>query len=229
MKEEFQTIIESEDLKNITLDLVEQVMDSKISEDIIKEIPILKSIVTIRNVYSSYSDRIFIKKALTVLMEIGEINWKQRVELNRELDDEDEKGSEKILMAIDKLETIKKCKVFGRLCKLKALGKINREDFLRLTKLLQDAYLDDLELVPYFSSLIEQKRKIYEEEFVPLISLGIIYQHPGEQKPIEKAYQYEEGDPEFKGGNIEFHYLFSILGDLVNKYFYELLPDEIEK
>jgi hypothetical protein len=226
MKEEFQKIIESKDLKDISLVLLEQVMDNEISNDVLKEIPILKSILAIKNVYSSYSDRIFIKKAMTVLMEIGEINWKQRVELNRELDDEDEQGSEKILMAIDKLETTKKCKVFGRLCKLKALGKIDREDFLRLTKLIQDAYLDDLELVPYFVSKKEQKKRIYEEEFVPLISLGIIYQQPGEQKPIEKAYQYEEGDPEFKGGEIEFDYLFSFVGDTIKKYYYDLFPEQ---
>ena len=167
---------------------------------------------------------------MNVLLELGDVNWKERVELTRELDDEDSSGTEKILMAIDQLETIKKCKVFGRLCKLKALNKIDADDFSRLTKLIQDAYLDDLYLVEYFvSKKAAKKWKIYEEEYYPLISLGLIYQEQSEQKPIEKAHQYNEYDPEFKGGEIEFDYKLSMLGDLFHKFYSELLPEETKK
>ena len=62
MKEQFNQIIKSENLKDITIDLVEKVLDDNIGNDILKEIPILKSLVTVRNIYNSYTDRIFIKK-----------------------------------------------------------------------------------------------------------------------------------------------------------------------
>jgi RNA recognition motif-containing protein len=125
MKEQFNQIIKSENLKDITIDLVEKVLDDNIGNDIIKEIPILKSLVTVRNIYNSYTDRIFIKKAMNVLLELGDTNWKERIELTSDLDDKYSNGSEKILMAIDNLQTIEKCKIFGRLCKLKALGEID--------------------------------------------------------------------------------------------------------
>ena len=226
MKEKFDIIVNSSELKDITADIVEKVLDNQISDELLKEVPIVKTLVGIRNIYSSYTDRIFIKKAMNVLLELGDVNWKQRVELTRELDDEDSSGTEKILMAIDRLETIKKCKIFGRLCKLKALNKMDAEDFSRLTKLIQDAYLDDLELIIYFVSQKEKKKwRIYEEEYYPLISLGLIYQVQSEQKPIERVQQYNEYDPEFKGGEIEFDYELSMLGDLLLKYYYDLFPE----
>ena len=230
MKEQIDIIVNSKDLKQITSEIVEKVLDNEISDEVLREIPIVKTLVGIKNIYSTYTDRIFIKKAMNVLLELGDVNWKERVELTRELDDKDSSGTEKILMAIDQLETIKKCKVFGRLCKLKALNKIDADDFSRLTKLIQDAYLDDLYLVEYFvSQKAAKKWKIYEEEYYPLISLGLIYQEQSEPKPIEKAHQYNEYDPEFKGGEIEFDYKLSMLGDLFNKFYSELLPEETEK
>ncbi len=64
MKEQFNQIIKSDDLKDITIDLVEKVLDDSIGNDVLKELPILKSLITVRNIYSSYTDRIFIKKAM---------------------------------------------------------------------------------------------------------------------------------------------------------------------
>ncbi|RKS42525.1 hypothetical protein BC962_3250 [Gillisia mitskevichiae] len=240
MKEEFNEIIKSKDLKEITIELVEKVLDDNIGIDLIKEIPVLKSLIVVRNTYNSYTDRIFIKKAMNVLLELSDTNWKERVELTRDLDDENSSGSEKILMAIDNLETYEKCKVFGRLCKLKALEEIDLFEFKRLTKLIQDAYLDDLKLLPSFSSRLElikkeknsliEKNKIYMDEFYPLIVLGLIYQEQGEQTPIEKVepLSYKDRDPYYKGGEIEILYFMSDLGSLLHLFYNNLFPNKNE-
>ena len=225
MKEQFNEIIKSKDLKNISIDLIEKVLDNQISNEVLKEIPILKSLVTVKNIYTSYTDRIFIKKAMNVLMELSETSWKERIELTAQLDEEEESGAEKILMAIDQLETTKKCKVYGRLCKLKALGKIKyKEDFLRLTKLIQDAYLDDLILVTHFKK--GEGYKIHESDFYPIIILGLLYQVPSEQKPIKSNHQYSEYDPEFTGGEIEFNYHLSNLGITLLEHYNELFSED---
>lgn len=160
-----------------------------------------------------------------VLLELGEINWKQRVELTHALENENETGSEKILMAIDKLETIKKCKVYGRLSKLKALGQIKDIDiFLRLTKLIQEAYLDDLILVPMFDKM---KEEIYSEgDFFPLLNLGLLFQQPSGQNPIHKNPIQSENELEYIGAEIKFNYLLSDLGNNLLKHYYELFPED---
>jgi hypothetical protein len=236
MKEQFNQIIKSENLKDITIDLVEKVLDDNIGNDIIKEIPILKSLVTVRNIYNSYTDRIFIKKAMNVLLELGDTNWKERIELTSDLDDKYSNGSEKILMAIDNLQTIEKCKIFGRLCKLKALGEIDLFEFKRLTKLIQDAYISDLELLPEFSKRLKKEKKFYEgnniymEEFYPLMSLGLIYQEQSEQTPIEKVepMSYKDPAPYYKGGEVETLFYVSDLGRLLLSFYFELIPNEKE-
>lgn len=227
MKEGIDEIIKSENLKDITIDLVEMALDNQITNEVLKEVPILKSLVAVRNIYNSYTDRIFIKKTMNVLLELGEINWKDRVELTSDLDDDDGTGTEKILMAIDGIQTIQKCKVFGRLCKLKALNKIDKDDFLRLTKLIQDAYLEDISLVPYF---VEKKKEdTYADEFFPLIALGLIYQEQSEPAPIEKVEPYKLGDsPYYTGGEINFTHSLSILGTTLMKYYGDLFPDDLK-
>lgn len=115
MEVQFNEILISKKLKEISLDLIENVLDNNISNEVLREIPILKSLVAVRNFYTSYSDRIFIKKAMNVLLELGDISWDERLELTSDLNDGDSRGAEKILLVIDKLETIKKCKIFGRL------------------------------------------------------------------------------------------------------------------
>jgi hypothetical protein len=226
MKEQIEIIVNSKDLKEITSDILEKVLDNQISDEVLKEIPVVKTLVAIKNVYTTYTDRIFIKKTMNVLLELGQVNWKQRVELTRELDDNECSGIEKILMAINQLETIKKCKVFGKLCKLKALDKLDVDTFSRLTKLIQDSYLDDLKLITSFVSQKERKKwKIQEEDYYPLISLGLIYQEQSEQNPIERAHQYTGYEPEFKGGEIEFDYKLSMLGQLFFEYYYDLFPE----
>jgi hypothetical protein len=238
MKEQFETIIKSKELGEITIELVEQVLDKSIGNNIIQEIPILKSLVTARKIYSSYTDRIFIKKAMNVLLELGDTNWKERVELTSDLNDEHGSGAEKILMAIDNLETHEKCKVFGRLCKLKAHGKIDIYDFKRLTKLIQDAYLDDLALMPVFSERLEKIKEkkyhfqqgadLYMEEFYPLLGLGLIYQELDEQSPIEKVEptSYKDTAPYYKGGETNMLYFATDTGKSLLYFYNDLFPNE---
>ena len=145
-------------------------------------------------------------------------------------------GLKKILLAIDHLETHEKCKVFGRLCKLKAIGEIDVEEFKRLTKLIQDAYLNDLKLLPILSKKLSENEKkqfyrieeIYIEEFYPLLSLGLMYQEQREQMPIEKVepMSNKDGPAYYKGGEIEMLFFISDLGKLLLSIYNDLFSDE---
>jgi len=228
MKKQIDSIVSSKELKQITYSMVEKVLDNQITDDLLKEIPIMKTLVAVKNIYTTYTDKMFIKKAMNVLLELGDVNLKERLELTSELDDENSSGTEKILMAISHLETIEKCKVFGRLCKLKALNKINKEGFSRLTKLIQDAYLKDLTLVTFFKD--KNKENFSAEEFFPLISLGLIFQKQSKPTPTKKMeFEYGEVPPEmgdsYEGGEIEFSFSLSTLGDLFLKHYNDLFPE----
>lgn len=82
MKEQIDIIINSKELKDITSDIVEKVLDNQISNDILQEVPIVKTLVGIKNLYTSYTDRIFIKKVMNVLLELGEIKLETKSRIN---------------------------------------------------------------------------------------------------------------------------------------------------
>lgn len=226
MKEQLNALITSEDLKSITIEIVEELLDNQISNEIIKQTPILKIIDVARSIYTSYSDRIFLKKALHVLLELENVDWKQRTEFVQELNSKDCTGAEKILMAIDKIETIEKCKVFGRLCKLKAINYIDTDDFLRLTNIIQSAYLKDLVSLKYLTPNLPLDDS--EENFSSLIALGLVSQSLSEQEPIKRSFpfQYEGIGNEFEGGEVKVNYSLSDSGRLVYFVFDKLFELE---
>jgi len=133
-------------------------------------------------------------------------------------------------LAINHLETIEKSKIFGRLCRLKILKEISIDEFHRLTKLIQDAYIPDLNLVKYFEE--ERAHEIYEEENYPIITLGLIHQVPSEQTPIEYQPEYEGRNgtvnPSVSGGEIMFHYYLSPLGKSLLRAYDKLIPIELQ-
>jgi hypothetical protein len=223
MKEQFREIIQSKDLKEISMDILENVLDNNIANDVLKEIPVLKSIVAVKNLYSSYTDRIFIKKAIKAMLELGEISIEDREKFIIELNDADTTGAEKILLAINHLQDFEKCKIYGRLCKLRITQKINIDEFLRLTKLIQDAYINDLVLITDFKK--GERKEIHEGDYYTILSLGLIYQEPSEQMPItQNKHPFNEYEPEFKGGEIYFNYILSDLGEILLEIYHDLFP-----
>ena len=122
------------------------------------------------------------------------------------------------------------------MCKLKAIGEIDVEEFKRLTKLIQDAYLNDLKLLPILSKKLSENEKkqfyrieeIYIEEFYPLLSLGLMYQEQREQMPIEKVepMSNKDGPAYYKGGEIEMLFFISDLGKLLLSIYNDLFSDE---
>ncbi|MCH8490984.1 MAG: hypothetical protein LAT81_13790 [Oceanicaulis sp.] len=227
MNTELKNIIQSEDLRDLSIDLVDKVIDNKVGSEIITEIPVLKYLVSIRRIHQSISDSIFIKKAMKVILEIGNVNWKERIELVNELSDEHSGGAEKIMLAIDKLESYEKCQVFGRLCRLKALNKIDTDGFMRLSRIIQNSYLHDLFSINSF--VIGGKREIWEGDYHNIISMGLIFQEPSEQQKIEiNHHRYDPEEPEVTGGQITFNYLLSYEGELLLKFYIDLFPEETE-
>ncbi len=227
MDSEFKNIIQSKELGELSIDLVDKVIDNVVDSEILNEIPVLKYLVSIRNVHQSISDRIFINKAMHVILEIGQVNWKERIELTNDLSDDSSSGAEKILLAIDKLESYEKCKVFGRLCRLKALNKLDTDDFLRLTRIIQNSYLTDLASINDF--IKGEKHEIWEGDYHNLISMGLIFQEPSEQEQIQiNHHRYDEDEPEVTGGQIRFNYVLSYEGELLFKFYSELFPEDAE-
>lgn len=190
--ERFSEAYKSEDLVNISVDLIESVLKNDLTSEIAKETPIVKYLFAVKNFITSFSDRVFVKKAFYVLHEIKNVGEKERQEFISELEDRYVSGNEIILMTIDKIESVQKSVVFGRLCVLRAEMKISLDDFKRLTKVIQDSYLDDLHLIAKFETPIknDEVRKTYYS----LVNLGLIAQFTMTEREWELLYEPERNN-----------------------------------
>lgn len=216
-------------LKDLSRDIIELVIDEGLKEGVIKEIPIVKTIYSLSKAYSSITDKIHLKKVLMVLLELKDIGAGEREKFIEDLKDKYSSGGEKLMLTINHLQTYQKCEVFGKLCVLKATNKIDLDTYLRLTKMIESAYLDDLCLMRRFvinknHQYIESNDKMYigDEEFLPLINLDLVYQLPSEPETIRKT---RHGDDDFEGGNISFEYYFTLLGDELFRIFDQIFPE----
>lgn len=225
MKKQVTEIIQSDEIKDLTSDLIESVIDSQITDETLSEIPIVKSIIAAKNIYTSYSDCIFLKKAMNVLLELSDVGTDERKKFIADLDSKYETGAEKILMTIDKLDSHRKCRVFGRLCKLKANEVIDVDEFLRISKVIKDSYLDDLYLINYLDK--DGILKLVGEELPPLLSLDLIWQESLGASPIlSNGFRRNSLDPEFVTGEIKFNIELTGTGRTLLKIYYELFPED---
>lgn len=177
MREEFNKIIRDPNLKPICTDFL---IDS------VENLTGATGLSSLTKIYNSISDRIFLTKAFKVINEISEINWKKRAQFIMKMDDNTSSGTEKLLLAINEFQTIEKCVYFGRLCKIRAREEIGLDEFYRMTKLIQDAYIPDLAQLQQLSdknrvsmNVLLGKSNNHKQEsaenFAPLITLGLVY------------------------------------------------------
>lgn len=209
MKNIIKALSNESELKDLSRDIIEVVVDEAFEEGIIKEIPIVKTIYSITRTYRSITDKIQLKKTLLVLLELKDLNVDEREEFLKELEDKYTSGSEKLMLAINHLQTYEKCVIFGKLSALRAKGKIDIDVYLRLTKVIQDAYLDDLKVVPYLKQaptfLFINMKNVAVEEISPLVSLGLVFLLPSEPLKITK----DEYTNDYYGGGVKFEYYLS--------------------
>jgi len=221
MKNEITNLIKSKDLNELTIEMIESIIDNHTVDEMIKEVPIIKSIVVIKNLWTSFSDRIFIKKALRTLLELKDVNWKDRIDFITELKEKGVSGSEKLLMIIDKLDTIEKSEIFGKLCRLRALKKIKRFEFLTLSNLIQNAFLPYLRLHTYFYEYTSNDSiTIKKIDPNPLLLMGIIEKKPYTHTELRDS---KERDFEYRDEIIKYKYIYSRLGLLLAEHSHYLL------
>ncbi len=158
--------VTGDNIKDITVDVLETSLDHFLEEDVIKEIPVFGTLYKAGKVVSGIRESIFAKKILKFLFEINKIPQEERIRFINKLEAEKKfrnKVGEKLIVIIEQLDDLDKPEIIGRLFKAAIKEQITYDDFLRLSSVVQKAYVPDLinlrdgrsELLPneQFSSL----------------------------------------------------------------------------
>ncbi|GBE17011.1 hypothetical protein BMS3Abin15_00844 [bacterium BMS3Abin15] len=152
---------------------IEISIDSIINEELLKEVPVVKSVVAISRGVLGVRDYLFLKKIIGFLTEIEKGDLEKRKKFVEEIknnDKVDEIGS-KLIEIIDKSIGEYKARIIGRLFVVFLKNEeVTQEDFFRLSEIVTSAYESDLK---YFLKTKENIIGETGDEVEHLLTVGL--------------------------------------------------------
>ncbi|CAG5082635.1 hypothetical protein [Parvicella tangerina] len=143
----FEQTIKDSDLQNVSIELSEVVLDSVLKDGILKDIPILGTIVGLGKTSVKVTDILFLKKVVSFLFEIKTIDPEERKKMINKIDSSQDfklKVGEKLLFIIDKCDDHENAKYVSMFFAGFLEGEIVYSQFLRGAKMIQQVYTGDL-------------------------------------------------------------------------------------
>jgi hypothetical protein len=143
-----ETTLKDSDLQNITADLAETFTDELLSDGLLKDIPIIGTIVGLAKASLNLKDRLFVKKLISFMAGINKINPEKRLELISKIDNSEKfkvKVGEKLLYILDKCDDHISAKYVAVLFASFLNKEISYEEYLRGAGIIQNIFIIDLE------------------------------------------------------------------------------------
>lgn len=136
----------SSNLPTIASDIAEVTIDSVLKEGVLKDFPIIGSLIGIWKTGVAVNDYRFLNKLLTFLQESSNISSEKRENLINKLEDDKYQleAGEKLIAVIDKLETVSKAKLLGKTLALFANDFITRDEFWRVSFIIERLPMEDI-------------------------------------------------------------------------------------
>ncbi len=150
IEQSIEKTLELSDLTNINIDLAEVTIDSIMNDGLLKEIPIVSSIVGFAKFGIKTLDYILLKKILKFLTQLNSTTIEERQKFIRDVETNEtynKKVGLALILILDKLEDLEKPEILGKLLAASIKGIIDYQTFLRLSYLIQKLFIPDLEYV----------------------------------------------------------------------------------
>lgn len=146
--------ISKSDLSEIGLDAGELALDLLLKEGILREIPVLKTFVSIAKGGLAIKDYIFLKKLIRFLYHLKDLSIEDRQQFTDKAKTKEQRQQlgENLLILLDRYDHLEKVQILAQLF-LAYLGDvINLDKFLRFSSSVDRTYIGDLrELLKYFT------------------------------------------------------------------------------
>ncbi|MDP3311969.1 hypothetical protein [Lutibacter sp.] len=181
--------VKSKALNELTPEILETGFDLLIESEVLKDIPIFGIGFKSFSLYNKITESFFTKKLLRFLFELKDIPQSKREEFITELESKNEtkKAGEKLLITLNRLNNDDKASIIGKLLKKTILGKITFNDFKRLTHIIDNTYLEDLELLKDNEYL----RNINDDIKTNLHQIGLLNQSIKDNREHEE-YKFKQ-------------------------------------
>jgi len=209
------TIFESIGNKNVqglVKDYGELALDQVLSDEAVKKIPVIGTLINITQLGYTIKDHIFTKKVLKFLFELESIGYTEKKEFIDEVNYNPKfrtKVGEHLVLILERIDDLEKPAILGRLFKSTLNKQIPYETFLRLSSILIRSFSPDLIALKDFSNT-GKISKIAKENLANqgLLSVEIIQG----KKSVETILGVEQTDVN------ELEYRTNSLSELLIKY-----------
>lgn len=144
-----EVTIKDADLQNVTIELAETITDSLLNDGLLREIPIIGTLVGLTRVSLNISERLFMKKILYFLSEIKDVDIDKRNRLISEMESSDKQKirvGEKLLYILDKCDDYITAKYLAMIFTAYLKQELTYSEYLRCSNIIQKLFIDDLEL-----------------------------------------------------------------------------------
>jgi len=139
--------LEVKRLGELAADCAELGLDSILDDGIVKDIPILRTAVSIAKIGFNIRDRIYIKKIASFLSQIGNTTQEQREAFIEKYCGDTKRFEEAVLLILEQTDSMEKSCLIGKIFKACILGKITYENAFRLSEMVNKALWGDLNLM----------------------------------------------------------------------------------
>ena len=142
-----ENIIKNENLTKITTSLIEIGVDSIMEDGLLKDIPLIGSIVNGIKLTKSISDRILLKKIITFLNRVKDVPNEKRLKMISDIYSNKEfsiKIGEQIIYLLDKADDHNKAQIIGKLFKAFLDGNFSYLEFLKSGESINKIFIQDL-------------------------------------------------------------------------------------
>lgn len=170
-----QTISKSE-LPKLVTDYSEIELDSVLDDGIVKDIPIIRSIVGLYKTTITIRDRIFMKKILLFLGKLQDVDPAKKIKFIEKIEADEkfrDRLGENLLLILDRLDDYEKAQLLAIIFKAYILNGIDYATFRNLARSIDRAMIEDLKnLSNYYENLssVEDdiKQRLYSCDLVAI-------------------------------------------------------------
>ncbi|MCZ4374346.1 MULTISPECIES: hypothetical protein [Vibrio] len=138
--------LKKDDLSNLAIDLGEVGIDAILEGGVLRDIPILSSIVGGINVIGSVRDALFTKKLISFLSELSDVSVEQRRSMIESIDNSNDykiKVGEKLIYIIEKAEDHYTSKIIAIFFSEFLVGEITYNQFLKISRIIDSMFIGD--------------------------------------------------------------------------------------
>jgi hypothetical protein len=203
----FKESIVKNEVKDFVADLSEVGIDQIIENPILKELPVVKFVLSFYKAGIGIKERHTIKKLIRFLYQLKDTSDKERQNFVASLEKQNKNDLfEKILIILERFDDVEKAQITGNLFKATILDKIQVNDFFKLASIIDRSYIDDIKAFCYRrnDNVSEETRLAFGYRYSSmtkknLASLGLLNEIIITKKNpvndyLEYSFNYEEND-----------------------------------